>query len=414
MYSYTYILKRLGNYKISKLKEILFIIAISFFRLLLAFYIKNTAIQLGIYYVVFMLSAYKIYSNKNVLFLNYFILTFIVFIFSDNIMGYLLIYKLKIMNYFNNQIYIMIVLNLSLITCFISISYLLSKLNLVNFSNYLTKEDKLAVFMYCIFIIISYVITLIFLNLYSQKLNEYFFILITIFSCILIVHFIIFFILNRLHIERIEKKHLEIYSNIIEKSLENTKKYKHDFNNILKTIEGYLQTEDIQGLKEYFYKQILKNYKINHNNMYHLANINDIPVKGLLSIKISEIIYNGIYFNLNILNEIEDFVIKQIDICRILGILIDNAIEASLESNDKTINLGIINDVNEIYIIISNSYKEKPKLHKLFEDGYSNKVDHSGLGLSIVKEFQEKKYKNIDLNTFIEDHLFHIELIIKR
>ena len=77
------------------------------------------------------------------------------------------------------------------------------------------------------------------------------------------------------------------------------------------------------------------------------------------------------------------------DFCVILGILLDNAIEAAKESDEKIVNVKFQrNKKNNKVVIVENSYKDKDiDITKIFEKGYSTKPespDH-GLGLWNVK-----------------------------
>lgn len=47
------------------------------------------------------------------------------------------------------------------------------------------------------------------------------------------------------------------------------------------------------------------------------------------------------------------------DLCRILGILLDNSIEACLESKDPSLSILILEKTKFISILISNTYKHK-------------------------------------------------------
>ena len=102
------------------------------------------------------------------------------------------------------------------------------------------------------------------------------------------------------------------------------------------------------------------------------------------------------------------------DFARILGILLDNAIEASSESDEKIINITFRNDSKNSrqLIIIENSYKDKNiDTDKIFEKGISGKENHTGLGLWEVRQIL-KKTNNANLFTSKTDELFSQQLEI--
>ena len=99
---------------------------------------------------------------------------------------------------------------------------------------------------------------------------------------------------------------------------------------------------------------------------------------------------------------------------RILGILIDNAIEESKDCPDKRINIEIRKDfkVNRQILLIENTYKEKDiNIDKIFTKGYSTKPNNTGLGLWEVREIL-KKNKNLNLYTTKDNIYFKQQLEI--
>lgn len=105
---------------------------------------------------------------------------------------------------------------------------------------------------------------------------------------------------------------------------------------------------------------------------------------------------------------------KIYEFARILGILLDNAIEASSESEEKIINLTFRNDIKNSreLIIVENTYQDKNiDTEKIFEKGISGKENHTGLGLWEVRKLI-KKNNNINLYTAKNDKFFSQQLEI--
>ena len=96
------------------------------------------------------------------------------------------------------------------------------------------------------------------------------------------------------------------------------------------------------------------------------------------------------------------------------GILIDNAIDASSESNEKIINVRIYNDSksNRQILYIENTYLDKAvDTEKIFDKGFSGKLNHTGLGLWEIRQML-KKHKNLNLFTTKDDKFFKQQLEI--
>lgn len=128
----------------------------------------------------------------------------------------------------------------------------------------------------------------------------------------------------------------------------------------------------------------------------------------MLTTKYSESVEKDIKFNLTILLDLNNLHMKIYEFARILGILLDNAIEASSECDDKIINVIFRNDAknNVNLIIIENTFKDKNvDLDNIFNKGISGKENHTGLGLWEVRQIL-KKNNNLNLHTTKNDKYF--------
>ena len=105
---------------------------------------------------------------------------------------------------------------------------------------------------------------------------------------------------------------------------------------------------------------------------------------------------------------------KIYEFARILGILLDNAIEASNECEEKIINIIFRDDEknHRQLIVIENTYKDKDvDTEKIFAKGVSGKENHTGLGLWEVQNIL-KKNNNLSLFTTKNDKYFSQQLEI--
>ena len=108
---------------------------------------------------------------------------------------------------------------------------------------------------------------------------------------------------------------------------------------------------------------------------------------------------------LDISEPIDSINMNKIDLTRVLGIFIDNAIEACSDIDCSQIKVSFVKRKSSIVIIIINSINNKPNLHDLFKKGFSTKGNNRGLGLYSVKELLDKT-PNITLETEIEENNF--------
>ena len=188
--------------------------------------------------------------------------------------------------------------------------------------------------------------------------------------------------------------------------------FRHDFSNIMCTIGGYVQVKDMDGLSKYYY-QIQKDIvKINNLGALNSEVINNPAVFILISSKYSKALELGINMNINVFLDLNKLNMKIYEFTRILGILLDNAIESAKECDEKIINLEIRKESkrNRQLLIIENTYANKDvDTEKIFEKKYSTKEGNSGLGLWEVRQIL-KKNTNLNLFTTKNDNFFKQQL----
>ena len=192
---------------------------------------------------------------------------------------------------------------------------------------------------------------------------------------------------------------------------DNISAFKHDFANIIQSLGGYVQTEDITGLKKY-YSQLLSDFQdVNNLTILNPNIINNPAVYSLLTAKYYKANELGIKFNIEIFLDFNKLNIEDYKLTRILGILIDNAIESAFECEEKQIYLEMFNNINSSSqtITIKNTYNNKEiDINKINKKGYTTKSDNSkphGLGLWEVQQII-KKAKNVNLITSKDEEYF--------
>ncbi|MGL5576551.1 MAG: sensor histidine kinase [Sarcina sp.] len=205
------------------------------------------------------------------------------------------------------------------------------------------------------------------------------------------------------------------YSKTLEGINNDVRKFRHDYVNMLSTMSGYLNENDIKGLKKFFEENIapLEN-ETNKKNLRLglLGNINIPEVKGLIVSKVIKSQELGIDILIDVPDNIDVINVDLIDLSRILGIIFDNSIEAAIKSEEKIVRFGIFTKNNAVNIIVINSYpNEKIYIHEIFKEGFSTKGGNRGLGLNILSEIINR-HKNIVLDTSIQEKEFIQDILI--
>nr|WP_242864449.1 GHKL domain-containing protein [Clostridium botulinum] len=214
-----------------------------------------------------------------------------------------------------------------------------------------------------------------------------------------------------------EKNEIEEYSHIIEDMYSETRRFKHDYINMLSPLKEYIDNEDIEGLSEFFYNNVIdmdKNIKWSNSNIDKLKYIKVSGLKAILSTKLIKASSMNIDINVHIVEDIDYIHMNIMDLCRIIGILMDNAIEASGECEAPKICIVVANKNDYVVIALHNHFfGDKPLIHKIYKEGFSTKGRGRGLGLYTVKNIIDIKYENVFLNTSIEGNVFIQEIWIK-
>ena len=208
---------------------------------------------------------------------------------------------------------------------------------------------------------------------------------------------------------------LQDYTRNLEAMYNSLRSFKHDYVNILLSLSSYIEDGDMDRLKDFFERKIFptknlitgEDYKLNQ-----LSNISVLEIKSLLSAKMIYAHESGIDITIDIPDKVESFLIDTVDLARILGNFLDNAIEATLETEQPQIGLNIIQNKTGVSIIISNRFRDNGlMLHKLKQKGFSTKIGHQGIGLGNAQKIISS-YDNVLLETTMKCDYFtqHIEL----
>lgn len=195
---------------------------------------------------------------------------------------------------------------------------------------------------------------------------------------------------------------------------DNIRCFKHDYNNMITTIGGYVQSEDIEGLKQYYSQLLLDCSRSNNLSTLSPEVINEPAIYSLLTNKYHKASEFGIDINIEAFLDFHKLNMKIYEFTKILGILLDNAIEAAQECEKKVINVTIRKDfkVNRQLLVIENTYKDKNiDTEKIYEKGFSSKPNNTGLGLWEIRQIL-KRNNNLNLFTTKNSEFFKQQLEI--
>lgn len=236
------------------------------------------------------------------------------------------------------------------------------------------------------------------------------------FAAIILLYFLymIYFSSRVLKLDYFEQEleYQKFYSKSMDSLNSDLRRFKHDYDNTLAIINGYVKLKKIDELSDFLNGVISDKDSIKPANIFSLLNIKNVGLASILAAKMDKAREYNIDLKVSIPDEVNETKVRINDLCEIVGILLDNAIEAASESNEKSIKIAILKNAGEITFSIENSYKIKPDLSKIFLKGWSTKGNEHGMGLWIVDKIL-KKYKKAFLNTSITDTFFRQDLTIQ-
>lgn len=202
---------------------------------------------------------------------------------------------------------------------------------------------------------------------------------------------------------------LQDYTHHLEIMYNGLRSFKHDYINILLSMSGYIANKDMGELKRFFETKIFPTKNLIDQGDYKLHQLSNIGVLEIKSLLCAKLIYaheSGIDVTIDIPDRVDSFPMDTVDLARILGIFLDNAIEASLTAKQPQIGLNIIRHESGVSIIISNCFQDNgTALYKLKQNGFSTKNGHQGIGLSNAQKII-RSYDNVLLETTMQCNCF--------
>ena len=231
------------------------------------------------------------------------------------------------------------------------------------------------------------------------------------FFVLCIYFFISFYSLNRTMKLQITTKNLETaenYNETLTYLYDNVKAFKHDFDNMVFVLGGFIESNDINKIKKY-YKNLEKDCeRVNNIALLNPKLINNSGVYNLLMSKYKKASEYNVEIKLEYFFDLEKLNMPIYEFSRILGILLDNALEAAKDSKEKQIHILFRDSQrnNTQIISIENSYSNKDvDTSKIFEKGKTSKENHTGMGLWEVKQILNRN-NNVNLITTKDEKYF--------
>ncbi|MDE4426345.1 histidine kinase [Lactiplantibacillus plantarum] len=217
--------------------------------------------------------------------------------------------------------------------------------------------------------------------------------------------------------QRIQIQNDTRYMNEIEAHYNELRRFRHDYQNMLISIDEYLKTDDLEGLQEYYQKNLAPVSNRVLKEKYNLEDLSRVKVKSIKSILFSKLSYaqsQEIEVHFDLKEPLIDITVNELDLDIALGIMLDNAIKASVGHADGEIMSAIFIEKNStVFLIQNNVFEQLPPLWKLKEAGYSTKGKNRGIGLNSLSKIVNRN-ENMILETRVLGAVFLQRLTVKR
>lgn len=216
--------------------------------------------------------------------------------------------------------------------------------------------------------------------------------LLAVFTFILIL---LYLFKQKIENEKISKKYDELLDVMksYESDIEEQRTLRHETKNEFATIKCKLQDkEDNKTIIEYIDSVIGEKGKASSTKYSKFKYLPSNGLKGFFYYKFIEAEKKGINVSINISKQIENSFLKDIetkdfkDLARIIGVYLDNAIEASSTSEGKKLGIEMYLIKEKIELIITNTFNNEINLDKIGKESFSTKGKHRGHGLLLVKK----------------------------
>lgn len=179
------------------------------------------------------------------------------------------------------------------------------------------------------------------------------------------------------YVEKLEFMHTDLAS------------FRHDYMNILLALDTSVRAKNLQQIEEIYYGVIAPTSTLMNNHELDIVKFSHIKipeVKSVLSVKVIAAQQQDIKVMVDIPQVIENLKMPIIDFIRVMSILVDNAMEESIVSDEKNVQIAFFEMDRDQYFIVKNSCQQKEiNINRLYEKHYSSKNGKRGYGLFSLK-----------------------------
>ncbi|MDO5396706.1 MAG: GHKL domain-containing protein [bacterium] len=204
----------------------------------------------------------------------------------------------------------------------------------------------------------------------------------------------------------------EMYRNEIKDIQQNIFDFKHDYMKLYSSMSYYLINKEYDRLEEFFNSNITplqEDLFSLDEEAAAIRMLEDNAVQGLIYSYIIKAKKAGVSLLVDIRENVPVLSVPVMDLNRMLGIFLDNAIEQA-QTQDKKVGFAAITEEDSVIFIISNA-ADKVDIEKMFKRGASSKGTDRGRGLAIARKLCAS-HDEMSMHTYMKNGSFVCELYV--
>ncbi len=207
----------------------------------------------------------------------------------------------------------------------------------------------------------------------------------------------------------------QLYERDLEAIRQEVRSFRHDYKNLLAGLSAQADKGELDQLRTAlseldagFDRRMGEKIQVSTQ----IGNVCVPQVRSLLLSKLAAMDEQGIDCRLEVLYPVERVGMDPWDFIRCLGILLDNAAEAALETDTPWVEIILLPQKGRLSLRVSNPYTGTINIDKIWTDGFSIKGEGRGLGLPGYQRILAD-YPNAAASTSWADSVFIQELTVE-
>lgn len=194
--------------------------------------------------------------------------------------------------------------------------------------------------------------------------------------------------------------------------LTSLRSFRHNTVNMLYGFEGAILNGDTGTIKQYYREMTEKCALVNNENIVALERIANPAVSALLLRSVERARQESLPMNLYVQGGLRfGRTMPDSDLCEVLGVLLDNAIEAAVQAKVRYVSVELRNVDDALEIIVKNTYTGQVTEAQLLHPQSTTKIGHSGHGLCSVYDILARN-KNAFINWQVGSQYVSAQLLI--